>query len=99
MHAKSWLCEKKERKKDWLLQGPHTVPINSCENGDGSCWPHEVILQAWMENIDLLPPFQASTEKNIDWLKEKHGVGEHHLSVQQHADCVIKLALNLDKSS
>lgn len=35
------------------FQRLHAVPINSCENGDGSCEPHEVILQACMENIGL----------------------------------------------
>lgn len=46
--------EKKKRKGGGsLFQRLHTVPINSCENGDGSCWAHEVILQAWMEYIGL----------------------------------------------
>lgn len=37
------------------FQGLHAVPINSCENSDGSCMPHEVIPQAWMENICPTP--------------------------------------------
>lgn len=46
---------KKERGSPF--QRLHAVPINSCENSDGSCMPHEVIPQAWMENIDLtIPP-------------------------------------------
>lgn len=37
------------------FQRLHAVPINSYENSDGSCMPHEVIPQAWMENIRPTP--------------------------------------------
>lgn len=51
---------KKERGSPF--QRLHAVPINSCENSDGSCMPHEVIPQAWMENIGLTsPPIPTTT--------------------------------------
>lgn len=37
------------------FQRLHAVPINSCENSDGSCMPHEVIPQAWMETMRPTP--------------------------------------------
>lgn len=58
------------------FQRLHAVPINSCENSDGSCMPHEVIPQAWMENIgptptnipapgDKEPRFETKTNRDV----------------------------------
>lgn len=50
------------------FQRLHAVPINSCESSDGSCMPHEVIPQAWMENICPTPtnsPESRDKEPNI----------------------------------
>lgn len=55
---------KKERGSPF--QRLHAVPINSCENSDGSCMPHEVIPQAWMENIGLTPPSPSTSHHSAD---------------------------------
>lgn len=55
---------KKERGSPF--QRLHAVPINSCENSDGSCMPHEVIPQAWMENIGLTSPTAPTPHHKAD---------------------------------
>lgn len=81
--CKYWGQRKKEvrTERGGPFQGQHAVPISSCENSDGSYKPHEVILQAWMENILQICGPQAKTQ-STDSDGEEVGVDEAFINVQ-----------------
>lgn len=66
--------EQREKVPNTPFQMLHAVSITSCENGDGSCKAHEVILQNWMGKYQSGSPPRPKSSSTDQEKKEIRGL-------------------------